>query len=77
MIVSVRWTDGAIGLAAVEALMLLSGAALLSLASALRRLADDPVARRQMGARAAAFARERYGWDTIAPVMSRLYAGLL
>jgi glycosyltransferase involved in cell wall biosynthesis len=47
------------------------------MANALRRLADDPVARRQMGARAAAFARERYGWDSIAPVMSRLYAGLL
>ena len=48
-----------------------------AIANALRRLADDPVARRQMGARAAAFDRERYGWDAIAPVMSRLYAGLL
>ena len=48
-----------------------------AIANALRRLADDPVARRQMGARASAFARERYGWDAIAPEMSRLYAGLL
>ena len=48
-----------------------------AIANALRQLADDPVARRQMGVRAAAFARERYGWDAIAPVMSRLYAGLL
>jgi glycosyltransferase involved in cell wall biosynthesis len=48
-----------------------------AIADALRRLADDPVARRRMGARATTFARERYGWDAIAPVMSRLYAGLL
>jgi len=48
-----------------------------AITDALRRLADDPAARRQMGARAIAFARERFGWDAIAPVMSRLYAGLL
>ena len=48
-----------------------------AIANALRRLADDPPRRRQMGSHAIAFARERYGWDAIAPVMSRLYAGLL
>ena len=29
-----------------------------------------------MGERAAAFARERYSWDAIAPQMARLYADL-
>jgi len=48
-----------------------------AIADALRTLADDPSRRRRMGERAAAFARERFGWDAIAPVMSRLYAGLL
>jgi glycosyltransferase involved in cell wall biosynthesis len=47
-----------------------------AIAAALRMLARDPAQRRQMGERAASFARERYGWDAIAPVMSRLYAGL-
>jgi glycosyltransferase involved in cell wall biosynthesis len=47
-----------------------------AIAAALRTLADDPARRRQMGERGAAFARERYGWDAIAPVMSRLYADL-
>ena len=48
-----------------------------AIAAALRALADDPARRRRMGERGAAFARERYGWDAIAPVMSRLYAGLM
>ena len=48
-----------------------------AIAAALRTLADDASRRRQMGERATAFARERFGWDAIAPVMSRLYAGLL
>jgi glycosyltransferase involved in cell wall biosynthesis len=48
-----------------------------AIAAALRALADDPARRRRMGDRAAALARERYGWDAIAPLMSRLYAGLL
>ncbi len=47
-----------------------------AIAAALRALADDPERRRRMGERATTFARERYGWDAIAPVMSRLYAGL-
>jgi glycosyltransferase involved in cell wall biosynthesis len=47
-----------------------------AIAAALRTLADDPALRRHMGERGAAFARERYGWDAIAPVMSRLYADL-
>ena len=48
-----------------------------AIAAALRTLADDPAPRRRMGERGAAFACERYGWDAIAPVMSRLYAGLM
>jgi glycosyltransferase involved in cell wall biosynthesis len=48
-----------------------------AIADALRSLADDAPRRRRMGERAATFARERFGWDAIAPVMSRLYAGLL
>jgi glycosyltransferase involved in cell wall biosynthesis len=48
-----------------------------AMAAALRGLADDPGERRRMGERASTFARDRYGWDAIAPVMSRLYAGLL
>jgi glycosyltransferase involved in cell wall biosynthesis len=47
-----------------------------AIAAALRALGDDPARRRRMGARASALARERYGWDAIVPVMSRLYAGL-
>jgi glycosyltransferase involved in cell wall biosynthesis len=47
-----------------------------AIAAALRTLADDQPRRRQMGERGHAFARERYGWDAIAPVMSRLYAEL-
>ena len=48
-----------------------------AIAVALRTLADDPARRRSMAARAAAFARERYAWDAIAPLMSKLYQGLL
>jgi glycosyltransferase involved in cell wall biosynthesis len=48
-----------------------------AIAAALRVLADDPARRRRMGERATALAREQYGWDAIAPVMSRLYTGLL
>jgi glycosyltransferase involved in cell wall biosynthesis len=48
-----------------------------AIAAALRTLADDPARRRRMGERAAALARERYGWDAIAPLMSDLYAGLV
>jgi hypothetical protein len=29
-----------------------------------------------MGERAAAFAREQFGWDAIAPAMARLYSEL-
>jgi glycosyltransferase involved in cell wall biosynthesis len=47
-----------------------------AIAAALRTLADDPARRRRMGERGAAFAGERFGWDAIAPVMSRLYAEL-
>jgi len=47
-----------------------------AIAVALRALADEPARRRRMGERATAFARERYGWDAIAPVMCRLYAEL-
>jgi len=47
-----------------------------AIAAAIRTLADDPVRRASMGARAAAFARDRYSWDAIAPQMARLYADL-
>jgi len=47
-----------------------------AIASAIRTLADDPDRRVRMGERAAAFARERYSWDAIAPKMARLYADL-
>ena len=47
-----------------------------AIAAALRTLADDPSRRQRMGARGHAFARERYGWDAIAPAMSRLYTEL-
>ena len=48
-----------------------------AIAEAIRVLADDPVQRARMGERAAAFARDRYSWDAIAPEMARLYADLL
>jgi glycosyltransferase involved in cell wall biosynthesis len=44
------------------------------IAAAIRALMDDPERRARMGERAAAFAREQYGWDAIAPAMARLYA---
>ena len=47
-----------------------------AIADALRALADDPVRRALMGERAAAFARDQYSWDAIAPQMARLYADL-
>jgi glycosyltransferase involved in cell wall biosynthesis len=45
-----------------------------AIADALRALADDPGRRAAMGERAAAFAREAFGWDAVAPAMARLYA---
>jgi glycosyltransferase involved in cell wall biosynthesis len=47
-----------------------------AIASALRTLANDPVRRARMGERAAAFARESFAWDAIAPAMVRLYTDL-
>jgi len=47
-----------------------------AIAIALRALASDPERRRQMGERAAVFAREAFGWDAVAPAMARLYADL-
>ena len=42
----------------------------------LRRLLDDPVARAELGARAASAARERYGWAPIARAHLDLYERL-
>jgi glycosyltransferase involved in cell wall biosynthesis len=47
-----------------------------AIADALTVLAADPARRARMGQRAAAFARDHYSWDVIAPQMARLYAGL-
>jgi glycosyltransferase involved in cell wall biosynthesis len=47
-----------------------------AIAAAIRMLVDDPVRRTRMGDRAAALAREQYGWDAIAPAMARLYSEL-
>lgn len=47
-----------------------------AIAAAIRTLVDDPARRARMGERAAAFAREQFGWDAIAPAMARLYADL-
>ena len=47
-----------------------------AIAAAIGELADDPARRDAMGARAAAFARERYGWDGIARAMTQLYASV-
>jgi glycosyltransferase involved in cell wall biosynthesis len=47
-----------------------------AIAAAIRALADDPPRRARMGERAAAFARNHYSWDAIAPRMARLYADL-
>ena len=48
-----------------------------AIAAALSELADDPIRRQRMGARAAVFAREHYGWEAIAASMSRLYSGVM
>ena len=47
-----------------------------AIAEALRLLASNPERRAGMGERAAAFAREAFGWDAVAPAMVRLYADL-
>ena len=47
-----------------------------AIAAAIRTLLDDPARRARMGERAAAFAREQFGWDAIAPAMARLYSEL-
>jgi len=47
-----------------------------AIAEALRVLAADPARRARMGERGAAFAREAFGWDAVAPVMARLYSEL-
>jgi len=47
-----------------------------AIANALRVLASEPGRRREMGERAAVFAREAFGWDAVAPAMARLYADL-
>ena len=47
-----------------------------AIADALRALASEPGRRREMGERAAVFAREAFGWDAVAPAMARLYADL-
>jgi glycosyltransferase involved in cell wall biosynthesis len=38
---------------------------------------DDPARRVRMGEQAAAFARDHFGWDAIAPAMARLYSDLI
>ncbi len=48
-----------------------------AIAGALRQLADDPARTADMGARAAAFARERYGWEAIGRRMAAQYADVL
>jgi glycosyltransferase involved in cell wall biosynthesis len=48
-----------------------------AIAAAIETLARDPVRRARMGERAAAFARDRYCWDSIAPRMARLYEGVI
>jgi glycosyltransferase involved in cell wall biosynthesis len=47
-----------------------------AIADAIRDLADDPATRRAMGERAAAFARDRYSWDSIARTMTGIYSGV-
>ena len=48
-----------------------------AIAAALCDLARDPARRAAMGARAAAFAGEAFGWDTVAGAMSALYRATL
>jgi glycosyltransferase involved in cell wall biosynthesis len=47
-----------------------------AIAAALMTLATDQERRAAMGERAAAFAREAFGWDAVAPAMVRLYSDL-
>ena len=47
-----------------------------AIAAALLTLATDHERRAAMGERAAAFAREAFGWDAVAPAMVRLYSDL-
>jgi glycosyltransferase involved in cell wall biosynthesis len=47
-----------------------------AIADALRVLAADPARRARMGERAAAYARDAFAWDAVAPAMARLYADL-
>lgn len=47
-----------------------------AIADAIRALAADAPLRRDMGARAAAFAREHYSWDRIAKTMTGIYSGV-
>jgi glycosyltransferase involved in cell wall biosynthesis len=47
-----------------------------SIADAIRDLADDPAMRQAMGQRGSAFARDRYSWDSIARMMTGIYAGV-
>jgi len=47
-----------------------------AIADAIRDLADDPAARQAMGRRGAAFARDRYSWDSIARAMTGIYSGV-
>jgi len=47
-----------------------------AIANALGVLASNAERRRQMGERAALFARRAFGWDAVAPAMARLYVDL-
>jgi glycosyltransferase involved in cell wall biosynthesis len=44
-----------------------------AIAAAIATLIEDPARRVRMGERASAFVRERYGWDTVARQMVKLY----
>ncbi len=48
-----------------------------AIAAAIRTLASDPSRADRMGSRGAVFARQQYGWDTVAGQMLRAYAGIL
>jgi glycosyltransferase involved in cell wall biosynthesis len=48
-----------------------------AIAAAIRRLAADPTRAAAMGARGAAFARERYGWEAIGHRMAECYATIV
>ena len=48
-----------------------------AIAAAIGMLAGDPARRARMGERAAAFARDHFSWDTIAPRMARLYESVV